>query len=320
MIYQFTEGSITSKPNYRVEIQLNGLTVPTFQFRPDASLVIEADIAPMLRSALEMSFTAADRYVSTYVKYQAVWDGGSDSQVLLSGDVIFAYIGVEHDLNKRTVYHVGASNNGPLLNHGTTINCWASRTAYVEFLSGNDMAATCQVFYNHGVTSTSLGTFTGTSNGFQSFTFTPVADGTITIVNQASPSTVYRTFTVNVLPECTNPIYLKWINDYGGISSWLFSYNQVYNLNPQMLWRDKTITVEATGLTFTQWSMLQELNKDGIEYGDNQKSGVLCVDFTDEAYPVNVFPVEQVSDTMTKYARHTFSLEFRYSQLPNIFL
>lgn len=314
LMYQFTEASVSGKPNYRVEIELSGLTVPIFEYRPNASLVIQADIAPMLRAALSLDFTTGSRFNNTYVKYQAKWDGGSDSQVSLTGDVIYFYAGVETDLNKRTIYHIGPSNNGPLLNHGETIYCWAGRTSYMDFLySGLD--ADTDVYYN----STLVLTFDGSGIGMKSISFDPDEDGTI-FLKSALDNTVYRVFNIKILPECLNPVYLKWINDYGGISTWLFSYNQLYSLSPQLLWRDKTLTVETNILSFQQWQMLQELNKDGIEYGDNEKSGAYVVDFTDEAYPVNVFCLPENADTMTKMAKHNFTLSFRYAQLPNILL
>lgn len=613
LIYQFTESSLTSKPNYRVEIELNGLSLPVFQYRPNASLVINADIAPMLRAALEMSFTAADRFVSTYVKYQAVWDGGSDSQVNLSGDVIYAYIGVNHDLNYRTTFDI---TNGKFLIPTTKLYAWAGRTAYVEFLATGFAAATWGVYYCPYTSGpiVSLGTVSNTTS-LQSFTsnaidadgkiqvrrldsvlvwapksaaaanswngvaygnfvwvavassgsgnrvmtyngsswtiqtsaadyswnsvcydedagrflavafsggtvdkvmtsdddgvtwtlrnaatnagwrsvcrgngkyvavansgtsgqramysadgvtwticntpiagneewysvcygngkymavgtggivmssqdgitwteidsgntenwlsvaygndkFCAVGDSSYSMTSQdginwdtyAMPSadvwssvTFHKSYgfiavsydaatrsatsfsgeywttkamastagwtcvvgdpnvntiiavadsgagartgqiegldttdiEVEVLPECTNPIYLKWINDLGGTSTWLFSYNQVYGLSPQMLWRDKKLTVNADILSFEQWKMLEELNKDGIEYGENKKSGALCVDFTDESNPINVFVEPQDDETMTKMSRHNFNIILRYEKIPNILL
>lgn len=209
LIYQFTEASVTGKSNYRVEIELNGISAPIFEYRPNSSLVIEADIAPILRSALELNFTTASRFGSTYVKYQAKWDGGSDAQVPLSGDVIYYYCGVNHALNKRTRFHIG-SDGGNFLIPTSKLYAWKNRTAYVDFLHDNTMNATTTVEYYYSGGSTVLGTFDGTTIGMTSLSFTPVADGVIRVYYS---STVYKEISVKILPECANPIYLKWIND-----------------------------------------------------------------------------------------------------------
>lgn len=316
LLYTFTEASLSGKSNYRVEIELNGLSVPIFEFRPDASLAIEADISPMLRSALAMSFTATDRYVTTYVKYQAVWDGGSDAQVGLSGDVIFAYLAVSNNLNTRSILYLGASNNGPMLYPGNTIYCWAGRPAYITFLGGTDMDASTDVYYSYG-TDVYIGTFDGTAVSMFQGEFTPVSNGVI-VVQRTSPYLLYRSFNVVVLPECSNPVYLKWINDYGGISTWLFDFNQVFGLRPSALYRNKILTVEANNLTSEQWLMLNELNKDGVEYGSNSKSGALVVDYTNPNYVLDVFVESVEMETQTKYRGNQFSIALRYDRLPNI--
>lgn len=320
LIYQFTEASISGKTNYRVEIELNGLsTIPVFQYRPDASLVVRADISAMLRAAVDLSFTPADRLVSTYVKYQAVWDEGSDSQVSLSGDVIYAYCGVNHWFNHRTKYWVDTTS-GVFLIPTTKLYAWANRDVWVEFLNMG-LPSDCKITYTPtGGSPVILGTFDGSVQGIQSVSYDQFYfDGDVK-VQRVSDNTTYATIQVVVLRECSNPVYLKWINDLGGISTWLFSYNQISGFNPQELYREKTYTVSADGLTEDQWLMLQELNKGGVEYGDNLKSGVLCVDITDESYPVNVFPLEEQADTLTKRARHNFTLTFRYEDIPNILI
>lgn len=320
LVYQFTEASVTGKPNYRVEIELNGLTVPIFEYRPDASLVVRADIAPMLRAALALDFTTGSRFGNTYVKYQAVWDGGSDSQVLMSWNTIYYFAGVDHALNHRTKYCIDV-NGGSFLIPTDKLYVWSDRTAYVEFMNNSTLPSDMKVTYTPtGGSPVILGTFDGSVVGFRSFSYDEFYfDGTVRVM-RVSDNQVYATIDVVHLGECDNPVYLKWVNDLGGISTWLFSYNQIFALNPQLLWRDKILTVETNILGFDQWKMLQELNKDGIEFGNNEKSGAYVVDFTDEAYPVNVFCLPENAETMTKMAKHNFSLSFRYAQLPNILL
>lgn len=323
LIYQFTEGSVSGKPNYRVEISLNGIT-GTFQYRPDASLVIRADIAPIIRSALTMSFATADRVISTYVTYQAVWDGGSDSAVNLTGDVIYGYIGVENPINRDKHFEITqlAAGDAVFLVPTTKLYLFKNRNMYVEFLY-NTLDADCTVtYYPGGFSSVDLATGVNlSSKGVYSLQYSSFyTNGTITVHKTASPFTIYATIDVIVYDECDNPVHLAWVNDIGGISQWVFSYNQIFNLTPQLLWRDKVLTVEANVVNFEQWKMLEELNKDGVEYGDNQKVGQYVIDVTDQSYPVNVFTIPEPAETWTKKAKHNFTLSFRYTELPNIML
>jgi len=316
LIYQFTEASVSGKSNYRVEIELDGISAPIFEYRPNASLVIEADIAPILRSALELDFSTGSRFGNTFVKYQAKWDGGSDSQVSLSGDVIYYYCGVNHSLNKRTRFHIG-SDGGNFLVPTEKLYVWRDRTAYLDFLHDGSMANPTSVRYYYQGANAALGTFDGTQIGMKSYSFTPVSDGVIQVYHAGG---TYAEIFVKVLPECYNPIYLKWINDLGGISTWLFSFNQAWSLSPQVMWKDNIYRVETNVLTLDQWKMLQELNRDGLDYSTNRKSGSYVIDFTDEAYSINVYPVPEVAETMTKMRKHSFALDLRYEQIPNILL
>ncbi|MFK5282311.1 hypothetical protein ACI3PL_22405, partial [Lacticaseibacillus paracasei] len=56
LIYQFTEASVAGKPNYRVELEFNGLFGGLkFEYRPNAALVVRCNIAEILASALKLS-------------------------------------------------------------------------------------------------------------------------------------------------------------------------------------------------------------------------------------------------------------------------
>ena len=86
------------------------------------------------------------------------------------------------------------------------------------------------------------------------------------------------------------------------------------------MWKDNTYRVETNVLTLDQWKMLQELNREGIEYGSNSKSGAYVINFTDEAYTVPVYPMPEDANTMTKMNKHSFALDLRYEQIPYILL
>ena len=140
LLYKFTEASISGKPNYKVQIQLDGYTstLPIMEYTPKPNLEVECDIAPLLRAILVYSDVTTDRLKSTYVKYQAVWDGGSDAQVNLSADVIYAYAGYNTPLFPRTQFQINA-NGGKFLTFASALRVWAGRTAYLDWLSDTDL-------------------------------------------------------------------------------------------------------------------------------------------------------------------------------------
>lgn len=615
LIYAFTEASIAGKPNYRIEIEFNGLTLPVSGYSVDANLQASIDIAPLLRGALTMSPTVSERFKNTYVKYQAVWDGGSDAQVPLSGNVIYFYIGSNNNLNKRAKVYVDTSG-GKFLTPDR-IPVIASRTAYVDFLRDSSLGnvslivrrktghvstninsivagakllvsspfgpnayddsvklyqdnawvirtsaadkAWISVTYGGGkwvavaqgtgsdpdvvMTSTDGITWTlrtalfnswfsicygnglfvvvapngvagvkimtspdgitwtyrvaPTAEGWQSICYSPelnlfvgvastgpaatcvmtspdginwtaragvggvnygwfsvcwgggqfvavafggantslvmtslngidwvlrvaasnkqwtsicyggglyiavansgvgnrvmssangidwvsrasTADNEwnsvtyngylfyavastganrvmisydgITWTAQAAAAanqwfsvafdgvdklvavsltgvgnramtlqnSLLATVGLDVVEECNFPVYLKWLNDYGGLSTRLFHEDQVFGLSAQELWRLNTKQVFVRNLKFDDWKSLQELNKDGADYGDNKKLGAYVVDFTDEASPINIFTVPQDVATQYKFLRHEFKMSLRYPKLDNI--
>lgn len=478
LIYQMTEASIAGKTNYRVQFQFNGYTatLPIFEFRLDATLTLNADIAPILRYLLQLSETTNLRFLNTYVKYQAVWDGGSDAQVNLSGDVIYFYIGNNTILNKRTKFQIDNAG-GSFLVPTSSLYVANARTAYLDFLNDSNLTAnsyvvvrgqtaayadivplqfdgtvknlqsasfkplsnlsaqvngfTTKVLINESdftntrkmyfgsadvgqgfaqvftgsagpgylvvpfskvgtptytITFKILGTSAGLPNeadvkatvtlnlaqvststkillDFSAFTFIgatvyalqiiPNNDGTGdasnyysvqasnastyaggSISNKAAgvwtndankdlacsffiTSTQYATIPIAIIPETSNGVYLKWLNELGGLSQWLFDYNQVLSLDPKQYGRYKSLILFATSIALDAWMMLDELNTDGIDFGDNQKSGRYVRDFTDETNSLPVFINPSNQQTETKRVLHNMSLSARYQLAPN---
>lgn len=595
LLYTFLESTIVAKPNYRVEIELDGLGLPVFQFRPNADLEIECNIAPLLRAVLEMSPTVANRFKNTYVKYQAVWDTGSDAQVPLSSDIIYFCVGSDNDLNHRTQFEI-TSSAGDFLVRDNILHAWPGRTAYIEWLNSITSGWVLEViggstYYGNGTkelvsipvddftvdttamlksigwasgvsvadntwrgvaygaglfvaissdganrvmtspdgltwtarTAAAANTWTGVCYGNGLFVavsldgasrvmtspdgitwtsrtaaaakswqavaygnglFVAVANDADTATIMTSPdgitwtgrtaseanqwgslvyggstwvvlgktgthrvmtsadgitwanqtaaeanpwqgvayanglfvgvastgthrvmtsvdgatwvsrtaaeanpwlSIVYadgifvavansgtnrimlstdgiswnavpaaaanqwwatafgggitvvvgisgtgnrvmysalsatiQTLTVTVLDECANPIYLKWLNDYGGLSTWLFDVDQGYSLSPEDTGRSKELEIFALDLTMGEWLTLEELNRDGVEYGDNQKLGAYVVDFTDENDPINIVVLPSKADTRTRKIQHSFVQVIRYPLIDNI--
>lgn len=479
LFYTFTEASLVGKPNYRVQFQFNGFTatLPIFEARPDASLNVRFDVAIALRACLALSETPANRFKNTYVKYQAVWDGGSDAQVNLSGDVIYFYIGNNHFLNRRSKFQID-NTGGPFLLPTAYLYVANARTAYLDFLNDSNLSANsyvvvrgqsaayadtvplqfdgtvknlqsasfkplsnisaqvsgfttktlinesdftntrkmyfgsadvgqgfAQVFTatvgpgylvipfskvgtpTYTITFKILGTTAGLPNeadikatvtlnlaqvssatkillDFSAFAFVaatvyaiqiiPNNDGTgdasnyysVTVSNASTyaggsvsnkaagvwtndankdlacsffvTSTQYATIPIYTLPETQNGIYLKWLNEEGGISQWLFDYNQEFNLKPQSDGRYATRNVFAVNFPFDAWLMLNALNREGIEYGNNLKAGAYVKDFTDETNVLDVF-IQQVPDkTDSKRVGHNFNGLVRYPLIQNI--
>lgn len=494
LIYVMTEAAIAGKPNYRVQFQFNGYTatLPIFEYRVDGTLTLRADIAPVLKSLLQLSETPGLRFLNTYVKYQAVWDGGSDAQVNLNADVIYFFTGNNSILNTRSSFSMNV--NQKLLYLTSKLYCWNGRTAYIDFLIdgstpwtnksqviikaqgagypdvvaleydgsvysmqscsfkplnntsflmqngwtgkvtinesntvnsvkiypgsadyqngiGQSWRATAAgpvnrrafIFYakkvgnptytmtvrmvkfSGGVPSTNpvdivlsttfdlsqinsdryvgfvfdLGAVTALLATDYFIEFVPNSDGVFSINDyylfpQSNASTyangsVYNkpagafvadanrdfygymqeyfgasglygaifTFPMQVLSESLNPIYLKWLNDNGGLSAWLFDYNQVLSIDPKALGRYKYLDLYAKQLPLDAWLMINELNKDGIDYGDNQKSGQYARDFTDETSALPVFIIPKMASADTRSRQFQQDLKARYQLAPN---
>lgn len=610
--YVFSQASIPGV-GYHIEIQFNGLTLPTLKFYPDTSGVITCGVAPSLRAAVRMSASASVRLQNTYVKYQEVWDAGSNAQVPLSSDIIYFYVGSDTFLNHRTYFAMGSAG-GNYLYGGSTLKTWTGRTAYLDFISDGTLSAKSGLYISptsgtgravrlfdgtgkfmfsnpfipvtgedglmnirtltwvaeteaehnvwKGVTVSSgpfgsnpgprlmavsnngtnramhsddgntwvselmdlnpwndvtcgngifvavapTGTFrvawtdasaiilafnpatASEANAWQSVAFgngtfvavsnngthramtspngqtwtnrtiqaeawtkvryvgglfiaisssstkmststdgitwtartvtktaTGVAYGNgiyVTVGSSASPEgqtstdgitwttldlplasaawsdiafgegtfslvtsdgiirqsvdmTEFLSFTaptsnswnaltygngyfigvgdsnsgatngvmkgestlvngsqlpVTVAMECANPLYLKWLNIYGGLSTWLFDYNQIYNMIPESTGAYKKMIVFLQGVTLEQWEAIQDLNRSGAEIQDNKKVGAYVVDFTDEDNVINIFVEPNPSSTLTKSVGHNAQLVLRYPIIDNILI
>jgi len=486
--YVWTEASLVGKVNYRVEIIFNGLGLPTFEARPDASLTVTFDVAAALRSALKLTELVADRLKNTYVQYQAKWDASSDGQVNLNADVIYFYIGNNHFLNKRSQNNlVLDSGNGYGLIHNKLSNLceltvWNDRVAYFEFLCNGglttngfilikgqtvndaDMVANIgtgflfdgtikqlvsSYFYPKNnlkievksspqgkvsinetdivngfslntiavaqtfvltqvgtfsdyslvlycflgnpdgvqdITITTLGTIAGVPNNADvkgsasyslrnlpagkdiqlrvplpgsltngityaytiKYTTTYLGGGGISFkhanaalyaggdkynetagwvleANRDIASYIYRGGSTANVPinlicatPCENPVHIRFLNQFGGLSQWLFDFNQELTLIPQSFGRYLTKLLFADQLSYQDWLLLNELNVDGVEYNDNYKIGQYAVDITDET---NILPVvinEKADKTLSKRTQHSLSLVARYPLIPPV--
>lgn len=319
LIYQFTEASVAGKPNYRVELDFNGLGLPKFEFRPDAGLIVKCDIAPILASVLKLSLLTTDRLKNTYVKYQAVWDGGSDAVVSLTGDVIYFYVGNNHLLNKRTAFAITSAGSGPFLISTSTLVAWKNRICRIDFLHDNSLPAGSEIRITNPDASITTYTFTGNIFDLvsQTHTFTSSGTATIQVRMTAGPNTVYATITAEVRDEFENPVYLRWINDLGGVANWMFDYNQDLTLDPNTYNRYLTKRLYDIGVTYEQWIALNEISKDGVLYNDTYKVGQYLQDFTDSANPIDLIALPTNLFSKSKRVGSDFNLLVRYPEIQN---
>lgn len=346
LIYKFTEGSIVGKPNYRVELEFNGLGLPKFEFRPDAALVIECDIAPILRSVLLLSTATADRLKNTYVMYQAVWTGGSDAQVALNTDVIYFFVGNNHYLNNRSKFHITAADNkaGPPFGGGyptgvsllyehpsaqgsssyqTTENIemigWLGQEFVLEFLHDNTLGGASESGFKNpsGGTIGSL-VFDGTVYGLRQNKFTPNVTGQWVIYVFDSISGNYTYFRrLTILEPPDNAVYLQWINDYGGLERRLFGYSQddSFSIGANSKYVQRRLFAE--GLRASEWYMLNELIREGQIYNDSRRIGQFVQDITDLANAKDVIVTPTTGFRRTRQLGNRMSLDLRYGAIPN---
>jgi len=329
LLYKWTESDLSGKTNYRVVVQLDGYTsvLPDYEYRPDVNGIVWADIAPLLRSLLALDETVASRMINTYVKYQAVWDESSDAQVNLSGDVIYAYVGNNHALNYRTKFDIKSSdgNADPELATGvflsySDIKIPINKNSYIDFLVDGSLPSNAEFrSYKPNGTLYNNASFNGTTHILRSEVFTP--DSTTGVwqirVTNSAGTLIYAMFKVEVVEVCSNPLYIRWLNDYGGLAHYMFDYNQIYGLQVNASDKAKVVECGAYGVTFEQWLMLNELHRDGIVYNDNYKQGQFIEDVTDYANPVPLISIPKDQATQTKRVGHNIEFAFRYPLIAN---
>jgi len=336
LLYQFTEATVAGKPNYRVELEFNGLfSGLKFEFRPTAALAINCEISKILYSALTLSTLTTDRLKSTYVKYQAVWDGGSDAVVSLSGDVIYAYVGINHDLNRRILfglrsadavaygqnsdYTKGNYGSGPLLRHVNGIEnrhkMVTNRTHYVEFLCDGSLPVSCRATYwfNNGATAVDF-LFAGNVKALIQvpilITDANISSGGVNAnpkgnfqVCDIGVVNCYSGFSFEMIQECSNPVYLQWVNDFGGLQDYMFDFNQALTLSPRVQKKLRIYTLYEDLLTYLEWLMMNELLRTSDTYNDDFKVGLFLQDITVPASPLNLITLEDDSNTVNTYAK-----------------
>lgn len=99
----------------------------------------------------------------------------------------------------------------------------------------------------------------------------------VTKAPQSLTTNANFTYSLVVVGECENPIYLSWINDMGGRSHYMFDRSQdmVFNFNS---FRNKMYTIYANDMALAEWMMIQDLNKTGTRINSTDKVGSVVLD------------------------------------------
>lgn len=323
LLYQFTENSMSGKTNYRVVVTMNDVS-GSWQFRPDIDGVIRADIAPILRAQLALTTDPSERIFETYVKYQGVWDESNYSQVSLSSDIIYAYLGINHFLNSRSKFHITTADSsgatGVVLKDYSIPWSVPKGSYFVcDFLHDDTLVSTCEYELDgSGIAATS---FAGNAYAMRSAIIGPITNdaGTVLtfLITENTGGDILFQKDVLVTDEvCGNPVTLWWLNDFGGLSIRVFDGAQDYRHNMGDLTRQKILTLIAFGLRKEEWEELNELMVNAPEYNDNYRLGQLVQDISDYANPVDVVVIPSNRNILTKSPRHNYSLSIRYPLIP----
>lgn len=307
--YIFAESVMANKTNYRVRITLFGTSLPSFDFYADDDGNTIADIGPMLRALCTMSPTGRFAH-STYVVYQGLWEEGSYSPVYMGGYIIRAYAGANNYLNFRDQVYLSSSDGQAF--HGSKIYVWKDRPAYIDFAHDDSLDPSCEVvFVDSDAVPNVIDTFNGSAFGFESFSYDEFESSGTIFIRKVS-STVYTSIEVVYMgEECENAIFLKWLNNYGGLSVWLFDIDQIFDLSPDELGTPPRYRVVARNIDFEQFALMAELKKPGPPIGDNKKYGAYVVDATTED-EVNVYVEPEVSTTRTRNETNSIEIMLRY--------
>lgn len=357
LIYQFTESTLSGKTNYRVQLEFNGLSLPLFEFRPDENLVIECDIAPILRSVLALSTDVADRFKNTYVSYQAVWDGGSDSQVDLTGDVIYFYAGSNNPITGRSRSYIKSTDGVALpsyppasepsgmslLHHypfkdgdnpsaspftpNSGFHGWVGREFIFECLHDNSLESSCKIYFISPSGSSYNTDFNGSVFGMEQATHVFDQAGQWLVYVAGFPGgdpVMYFYKRINVVEECEGAIQLQWLNDFGGIERRIFEQKHLLQLDPQANSKYLFRTLYDRNLTYEEWLALSELFREGAIYNDERRIGQFVQDITNydpedsgEPNVIDVIVTPATSGWQTRQKKTEMAIQVRYPAMEN---
>lgn len=164
-------------------------------------------------------------------------------------------------------------------------------------------------------------TFLGNKVEFYQYTWNGFVAGDVLAVKQLGTLQTLASLPVEIRPECANPVFLRWINDLGGLQEWLFDTNQDVQHRQFSAYKHLIKSCFAVSVPVDVWQSLAELSKNNIEIGDG-KVGMYTIDATSELSPYAgpVFPVvinETSPGTRNKNVGHYITIYVRYPQINN---
>lgn len=164
-------------------------------------------------------------------------------------------------------------------------------------------------------------TFRGNKIEFFQYTWNGFVASDVLAVKQLGTLQTLASLPVQMRDECANPVFLRWINDLGGLQEWLFDTNQDVQHRQFSAYKHLIKSCFAVSVPVDVWQSLAELSKNNIEIGDG-KVGMYVVDATNENGPYigPVYPVvinETSPSTRNKNVGHYITIYVRYPQINN---
>lgn len=345
---------------YRLELTVynsddEALTDAPFVYSSASNGTITVNVSSILKTHLSPDndndltgstevFDDANAYINFYIKCQAIWAGGSETEIDDVGNQYMAVMGAMQipslyggNMALYVTFEDGVPK-GLFLNklirpklfkgYPFVINAIVGDTITVETFFG------VQYLDKDGNILASGGTpeedYSGKIIGFIPNNMLSIPSDAVTgriwLANYDTAALITDYLYFDIVAPCKNPILLMARNSLGGVLQWLFDYSQEYTHDYGDGRKAKRKLLSVKGLTLNEWEALQ----DFITLGEVYKNNI--VEFTSstiktstrigqqvyEVFPdgskIGVIVIPTRNTTLTKQIKHTFEIEIEYPE------
>lgn len=335
--------TIETKLLYGAEIEVydddnNLLNTYPFKYSATSDGRIVADISAVLRANLIADFDGdltgttdtfddTNVYKKFYIKYQAVWLGGGESQQDDVANQFFAVL---------AAMQIPAPNGGNMaiysvpfiefLTKMDTLVMWRGYPTLLGAIISEDVAE--EIYISDTVYSSDHANYSGKVVSFDLNVV--ITDQTMSETEMAvyllSFPAISEQITVELRDACENAVMLLGRNSLGGPLQWLFDENQEYTFDYGNGVKAKRMRLFADDLNLNQWESLQDFFTLGEVYKNNitelTSSVIKTATRTDnQVYVVDangnkigVIVIPRQPSTETRQVKHVFEIEIEFPE------
>jgi len=314
-------------------------------YYPNSAGALVVDISSFLKANINLGINYAlttealledTSYIKYYIKYQEVWNAGSETQVNDNSNprwAVYGGIQIPASANSLSDYVItDSSTTSKFLTKLDTPVMWRGWPFALNILSNNN-SDTINIIAN----STSEGDETIGALGDERMSAVVMTGGdydnvidkefTLRAYNATDTAAAGETKTVKLRTPCSNPVMLFTRNSLGGTLQWLFDISQEYTFVYEDNRKAKRLTLITDGLTINEWESLQDFIGLGEVYRENiievtsstiktkSRIGQQVYAVTATGTKLGVIVIPSSNTTETRRVKHQFTLEIEYPQV-----